>query len=58
MTETAASDARVVVEGGGGAVVPQALVPSAGILIGCARCSTEKQDLSAQRGILRGLGER
>jgi hypothetical protein len=36
---------------------PQAQpAPPAGILIGYARCSTEKQDLSAQREILRGLG--
>lgn len=31
-------------------------VPRTGILIGYARCSTEKQDLTAQRQILRGLG--
>jgi DNA invertase Pin-like site-specific DNA recombinase len=31
-------------------------LPPAGILIGYARCSTEEQDLSAQREILRGLG--
>jgi len=33
-----------------------ASVPLVGILVGYARCSTEKQDLSAQREILRGLG--
>jgi DNA invertase Pin-like site-specific DNA recombinase len=31
-------------------------VPGAGIVIGYARCSTEKQDLTAQREILRDLG--
>ena len=30
--------------------------PRVGILIGYARCSTERQDLSAQREILTGLG--
>jgi DNA invertase Pin-like site-specific DNA recombinase len=30
--------------------------PQSGILIGYARCSTEKQDLTAQRKILRDLG--
>ena len=29
---------------------------TAGILIGYARCSTDEQDLTAQRGILLGLG--
>lgn len=31
-------------------------MPQARILIGYARCSTEKQDLTAQRQILRELG--
>jgi DNA invertase Pin-like site-specific DNA recombinase len=31
-------------------------VPASGILIGYARCSTERQDLTAQREILTGLG--
>jgi hypothetical protein len=31
-------------------------MPRVGILIGYARCSTERQDLTAQRDILRGLG--
>jgi hypothetical protein len=34
----------------------QSLIPRPGILIGYARCSTEKQDLSAQRQILAELG--
>ena len=33
---------------------PSAVSP--GILIGYARCSTERQDLTAQRDTLRGLG--
>jgi DNA invertase Pin-like site-specific DNA recombinase len=56
MTETDASDAEVATELGVDAVVTQPSAPPAGILIGYARCSTEKQDLSAQREILRGLG--
>jgi hypothetical protein len=32
------------------------LTPRVGILIGYARCSTEKQDLTAQRRILTELG--
>jgi DNA invertase Pin-like site-specific DNA recombinase len=55
-TETAASDARAA-RGLGASVIPQAQsMPPAGILIGYARCSTERQDLTAQREILRGLG--
>ena len=56
MTETDASDARAARESGAGAVSQPRSTPSAGILIGYARCSTEKQDLTAQREILRGLG--
>jgi hypothetical protein len=56
MTETDSSDAEVATELGGDAVVRQALAPPSGILIGYARCSTEKQDLSTQREILRGSG--
>src|SRR5277367_3772900 len=56
MTETAPSDTAVATESGADAVVIHALVPPAGILIGYARCLTEKQDLSAQREILHGLG--
>jgi hypothetical protein len=39
-----------------GVVGEQPPVPRAGILIGYARCSTEKQDPSAQRQIPRELG--
>ena len=39
-----------------GADHEQSLVPRVGILIGYARCSTEKQDLTAQRRILTELG--
>src|ERR1700752_5082431 len=39
-----------------GAAREQSLIPRAGILIGYARCSTEKQDLTAQRRILTELG--
>src|SRR5450631_1851009 len=56
MTETDASDAEVATELGVDAVVTQPAAPPAGILIGYARCSTEKQDLTAQREILRSLG--
>src|SRR5664279_4554899 len=34
----------------------RSLARPAGILIGYARCSTEKQDLTAQRQVLRQLG--
>jgi len=51
MTETDASDANVAVNNAS----PRWPVPPAGILIGYARCSTERQDLSAQREILRSL---
>ena len=53
MIETAPSDTKVATELGVDAVVSHASTPPAGILIGYARCSTEKQDLSAQREILR-----
>jgi DNA invertase Pin-like site-specific DNA recombinase len=43
-------------EPGAGVVARPQSAPPAGILIGYARCSTEKQDLTAQREILRGLG--
>jgi DNA invertase Pin-like site-specific DNA recombinase len=56
MTETHASDARTVRELGAGEVLKPQPMPPAGILIGYARCSTEKQDLTAQREILRDLG--
>jgi hypothetical protein len=56
MTETDASDADVATELRVAAVVTQPSAPPAGILIGYACCSTEKQDLTAQREILRGLG--
>jgi hypothetical protein len=39
-----------------GVVGEQSPMPRVGILIGYARCSTEKQDLTAQRLILRELG--
>jgi Resolvase, N terminal domain len=41
---------------GAGAVQGRPSGPPAGILIGYARCSTEKQDLSVQRQILRDVG--
>ena len=43
-------------EFGSGAVLDSRSMPPTGILIGYARCSTEKQDLTAQREILHGLG--
>jgi hypothetical protein len=49
-------DAAVPTELGVGAVLKRLSAPPAGILIGYARCSTEKQDLTAQGEILRGLG--
>jgi predicted site-specific integrase-resolvase len=57
MIETDASE----VEGGrmelgAGAVQTSRSAPQPGILIGYARCSTEKQDLSAQRQIRQELG--
>jgi DNA invertase Pin-like site-specific DNA recombinase len=55
-TETAASDARAARGLGAGAIPQPQSMSSAGILIGYARCSTEKQDLTAQREILHGLG--
>ena len=56
MTETDASDARATSELRAAAVPKPQSMRSSGILIGYARCSTEKQDLAAQREILRGLG--
>ena len=56
MSETDASDPKAATELGAGVVPKPQSTPAAGILIGYARCSTEKQDLSAQREILRGLG--
>jgi hypothetical protein len=56
MIERDASDAEVATDLGVGAVVTQPSASPAGILIGYARCSTEKQELTAQREILRGLG--
>lgn len=56
ITETDASDAEVAIGLGAGAGLARLSAPPAGILIGYARCSTEKQDLSAQRQILRDLG--
>jgi DNA invertase Pin-like site-specific DNA recombinase len=41
---------------GSGAVQTSRSAPQPGILIGYARCSTERQDLSAQRQILQELG--
>ena len=41
---------------GPGAFQQRPFGPPAGILIGYARCSTEKQDLTVQREILRDLG--
>ena len=52
MTETDASDAKVT---SSDAAVRRP-VPLAGILIGYARCSTEKQALTTQREILADLG--
>jgi DNA invertase Pin-like site-specific DNA recombinase len=56
MTETDASGAEAAMGLGPGAGLRRLSVPPAGILIGYARCSTEKQDLTAQRQILRDLG--
>ena len=52
MTETDPSAAKVA----SNQTITRAPVLPVGILIGYARCSTERQDLSAQREILRGLG--
>jgi DNA invertase Pin-like site-specific DNA recombinase len=54
MTETAPPNAGPPMKLGG--VRERPSVPWVGILIGYARCSTEKQDLTAQRQILRELG--
>jgi DNA invertase Pin-like site-specific DNA recombinase len=51
--ETDASDAR---ELGVDTASQRQLMAPVGILIGYARCSTEKQDLTAQREVLRALG--
>ena len=56
MTEADASDARPARELAAGTLANPQSMPLAGILIGYARCSTEKQDLTARREILRGLG--
>jgi DNA invertase Pin-like site-specific DNA recombinase len=56
MTEIDPSGAEVVMGLGVGAGLRRLSAPSAGILCGYARCSTEKQDLAAQRQILRDLG--
>jgi DNA invertase Pin-like site-specific DNA recombinase len=55
MTDTDAR-ADVAADLGSGAVQEPRSTPRPGILIGYARCSTEKQDLSAQRQILNDLG--
>jgi DNA invertase Pin-like site-specific DNA recombinase len=54
MTETTAPDVGPPTKLG--ADHGQSSMPRVGILIGYARCSTERQDLTAQREILRGLG--
>jgi hypothetical protein len=56
MTETTASHTKAAREFGAGAVPKRLSTPPAGILIGYARSSTEKQGLSAQREILCDLG--
>jgi DNA invertase Pin-like site-specific DNA recombinase len=56
MTETDSSDAKPANESATGTRLEPHAGLAAGILIGYARCSTEKQDLTAQREILRGLG--
>jgi DNA invertase Pin-like site-specific DNA recombinase len=56
MTETDAPDAGMAMEPGPGPAQPPLWAVRPGILIGYARCSTEKQDLTAQRQILRDLG--
>ena len=54
MTETAAPGTAAITPTGRSLEPPFA--ERSGILIGYARCSTERQDLTAQREILRGLG--
>jgi hypothetical protein len=54
MTETTGSDVGPPTKLGADHGEPS--VSRVGILIGYARCSTERQDLTAQREILRGLG--
>lgn len=56
MPETARSDIKIATELDVDAAVSQASARPAGILIGDARCSAEKQDLTAQRQILQELG--
>jgi DNA invertase Pin-like site-specific DNA recombinase len=48
--------AEVAMRLGSGAIQEPRAAPRPGILIGYARCSTEKQDLCAQRQILQDLG--
>jgi hypothetical protein len=52
---TAATRDDLVLPRSDGEPVPSP-APVAGVLIGYARCSTEKQDLAAQRHTLRQLG--
>ncbi len=56
MIETDASDANPARQLAPGRLLEPRSAPMAGILIGYARCSTERQDLSAEREILRELG--
>jgi DNA invertase Pin-like site-specific DNA recombinase len=56
MTETAAPEAGMAMEQEPNKVREPSSAPPRGILIGYARCSTEKQDLTAQRLTLRELG--
>jgi hypothetical protein len=57
MIETDASDVEQGrMQFGPGAFQQRPFGSPAGILIGYARCSTEKQDLTVQREILRDLG--
>lgn len=56
MTETDPADAGQANKVDAGVVARPRSTPPDGILVGYARCSTEKQDLTAQREILRGLG--
>jgi DNA invertase Pin-like site-specific DNA recombinase len=56
MTEIDASNVEAAREFRAVSLSQPQSIPPAGILIGYARCSTEKQDLTAQRESLRGLG--
>ena len=56
MNETVASEARIAIGPEPDRVREPPAAPLPGILIGYARCSTERQDLTAQRVILRELG--